>query len=212
MKNILKIFALIAFFFSNNAWADNMADDSSKKAVKYIADVNDKIISIAANKSISDVKRKDQLIALIDGIVDSSWIAKFVLAKHYRTPTDEQKERFKDLYRQFLINTYAPKFNSFGDQKFEIKGVSDQEKYYVVKCIFYPKDAANVSVDFRIKKVPETSEFAVLDIVIEGVSLIETQRSEFGSAIAAKGLDKFLVDLEERVKKLKVAPAISKAK
>lgn len=211
MKNILKIFALTAFLFSNNVLADN-AIDESKQAAEYINDINTKIISIASNKAASDVKRKDQLIAFIDGIVDSNWIAKFVLAKHYRSATDAQKEQFKNLYRQFLINTYAPKFNSFGDQKFEVKGATNQDKYYVVKCVFYPKDSANVLVDFRIRKNPDAAGFTVLDIVIEGVSLIETQRSEFGAAIAASGLDKFLVDLDGRVKKLKSAPAISKAK
>ena len=207
MKNILRIFALIAFLSSNNAWADD-----SKQAGEYINNINTKIIAIASNKNVSDIKRRDQLIIFIDGIVDSDWIAKFVLAKHYRSATDVQKEQFKNLYRQFLINTYAPKFNSFGDQRFEVKGVTNQDKYYVVKCVFYPKNSANVLVDFRIRKNPDSADFKVLDIVIEGISLIETQRSEFGSAIAASGLDKFLVDLDERVKKLKSAPAIYKTK
>ena len=44
----------------------------------------------------------------------------------------------------------------------------------------------------------------MLDIVAEGVSLIETQRSEFGSAINNNGLDNFLDDLEKRVKELKI--------
>ena len=43
----------------------------------------------------------------------------------------------------------------------------------------------------------------ILDFIAEGISLIETQRSEFNSAISQNGMDKFLDILQERVEKLK---------
>lgn len=201
MKFILKIFTLVFLLISSNAFADD-----SKQAEQFINNVGNKIISIASNKKFSVDQRRDQLVSYIDSIVDSEWVAKFVLGKYYRAATDDQKNRFKELYRQFMINTYAPKFNGYGDQTFEIKTVINQEKYYLVKCLFYPKDSPEVTVDFRIRKKPDNLDFVVLDVVAEGVSLIETQRSEFGSAIATNGLDKFLDDLQLRVKELKKNP------
>jgi ABC-type transporter MlaC component len=44
------------------------------------------------------------------------------------------------------------------------------------------------------------------------VSLIETQRSEFGTTIAANGLDNFLDNLAVRVKNLKETSQQAKAK
>ena len=54
---------------------------------------------------------------------------------------------------------------------------------------------------FRVKDYK--GKLVILDFIAEGISLIETQRSEFNSAISKNGLDSFLDDLEERVRILK---------
>jgi len=56
-------------------------------------------------------------------------------------------------------------------------------------------------VQFRVKE--RNGKLVVLDFVTEGISLIETQRSEFNSAISEKGIEKFIEDLAVRVKELK---------
>jgi len=208
MKNfrqvLNKVFFVIGFsLLSSVSYADDI-----ELAKTYINDFGNNIISIASDNKLSLDQKKQQLITLIENHVDTDWVSKFVLAKHYRSATDEQRERFRLLYREFMINTYAPKFKGYNGEKFVVKNdVSKQSSYYLVKCIFYPKESPPVNLDFRIRKKSEGSDFAILDIIAEGVSLIETQRSEFGSAISTSGLDKFLDDLEIRVKKLKTAPA-----
>jgi hypothetical protein len=49
-------------------------------------------------------------------------------------------------------------------------------------------------------------------VIAEGVSLIETQRSEFGTVIAKDGLDKFMDDLQVRIKNLKTENAKPQSK
>ena len=104
-----------------------------------------------------------------------------------------------------MINTYGPKFRNYKGEKFEIKNISNQAKYFSVKTFFHPKkpDPA-ISIEFRVKKRADSNNYLILDIIAEGVSLIETQRSEFGSVIANDGIEKFMINLQERIKKLKV--------
>ena len=201
MKNILKKILLIltiTFLILNNA-----ISSESKEAETFIKNFGNKIITTASNKSFSVEERKQQLIKEIENIVDSKWISRFVLAKHYGTASKLQKDRFEGLYHDFMIYTYAPSFKGYNNEKFEIIDSMQQGKYYVVKCLFFPSEGPKVNVSFRLKKANGTNNFVLLDIIAEGVSLIETQRSEFGSVISTKGLDKFLDDLEVRVKNLK---------
>ncbi|MCE3255568.1 MAG: toluene tolerance protein [Rickettsiaceae bacterium] len=206
MKKILSS-VLVCLFFANPSFADDIKD-----VEKFVNDFGNKIIDTAGNSKLSVNQRRDRLVAIIEPVVDTDWIAKFVLGRHYRTATGEQKDQFKKLYREFMINTYSPKFNGYSGEKFSITSVTSDGNYYTAKCLFFPKnDAPTVNVDFRVRKNTEKAEpkFLVFDIVAEGVSLIETQRSEFGSVITKSGLDGFMKDLQERIKALKSGKPVS---
>lgn len=197
---IMKKISLFIFLilFPSLGFADSKEDEVRI----FVDDIGNKIISIANDKSLPDVKRKDKIISVVDSAIDADWIARFVLAKNYKEATDSQKEKFTKLYRQFMINTYGPKFKNYNGRKFDVREVTKQNIFYLAKSEFLPHDSNTIiNVDFRVKE--KGGKLVILDFIAEGVSLIETQRSEFNSAIAKDGMDKFLINLEERVKTLK---------
>jgi phospholipid transport system substrate-binding protein len=198
MKKFFAIIFLTIFFLPVVAQADAAND----QARKFVDEIGNKIISIANEKNASEKNKKDRIIAVIDNAIDPDWIARFVLGKNYKTADDNQKERFTKLYRDFMINTYGPKFKNYNGRKFEVKEVTEQNSFYIAKAEFLPRDSnVAISVDFRVKE--RNGRLVILDFIAEGISLIETQRSEFNSAISQNGMDKFLDDLTARVKKLK---------
>ena len=200
MKKLLTlaIFALLPF--------QAFAQKADKEQVQiFVEGVGGKIISIA-NEKVSESKKKEKIIAIIDSVIDADWIAHFVLGKNYKTATDVQRNKFVKLYRDFMINTYGPKFKNYNGRKFTVNEVVEQGNFSVAKAEFLPRDSnVPISVDFRVKK--RGDKLVILDFIAEGISLIETQRSEFNSAITQEGMDGFLVRLEERVNKLKKGEA-----
>lgn len=199
MKKLLAVF-LISSLFSISALAKEVASEEEVK--KFINDVGNTIIDIASEKKTSEEDKKERIITVVDKSIDPNWIARFVLGKNYRTATDEQKERFTKLYRDFMINTYGPKFKNYNGRKFEVTSVTKQNRFYIAKAEFLPKDSNTpISVDFRVKE--QGARLVILDFIAEGISLIETQRSEFNSAISQNGMDKFLDILTTRVENLK---------
>ncbi len=198
MKKILT--AILFVFFSLPAAAQDSSTKS--KVADFVNNVGNKIITIAGEKGLSEEKKKDKIITLIDDSIDSDWISRFVLGKNYKNISSENRSKFSKLYREFMINTYGPKFRNYNGRKFEVIEVVEQSGFFVAKAEFLPKDSnVPISVDFRVKE--RNGKLVILDFIAEGISLIETQRSEFNSAISQKGIDQFLIDLEERVKKLK---------
>jgi phospholipid transport system substrate-binding protein len=196
---VKKILLVVSFLlFSNNVLADDKKD-----AENFINNFGGNIIKIAGNEEVTLDARRGQLVKLIDKVVDNKWIARFVLARNYRTISQEQRDRFEGLYRDFMIHTYAPSFNGYSGESFEIVNTAQKGKYFMVKCFFIPKDNPRINISFRLKRNTNDNSFSILDVIAEGVSLIETQRSEFGSVISNKGIEGFLNDLEARVKKLK---------
>ncbi len=202
MKKIFLTILLI--IFSSQSFAQDA--DKAAAAGKFVEEIGNKIVNIAGERNISEAKKRDKIIAVIDGVIDSDWIARFVLGKNYKTANEQQRAKFTKLYREFMINTYGPKFKNYDGRKFTVNDVMQQGGFFVAKAEFLPKDSnVPISVNFRVKE--KNGKLLILDFIAEGISLIETQRSEFNSAISQDGMDKFLDHLAERVKKLKTGDA-----
>ena len=198
MKKILTAFFLV--IFSSSAMAEEL--QGKERIQNFIQIVGTKIITAADEKGISEEKKKQNIIAIIDGVIDSRWISRFVLGKNYKNLSTANQDRFSKLYRDFMINTYGPKFKNYNGRRFDVTEVVEQNGFYIAKAEFLPKDSdVPISVNFRVKDL--NGSLVILDFIAEGVSLIETQRSEFNSAISQKGVKQFLTDLEARIQKLK---------
>ncbi len=183
--------------------------DGEKKVQDFVQNIGNTIVKITSNDSLTDDQTEHEMISFIDAIIDPEWISRFVLGKEYKTISDPQKTRFLDLYRKYMTNTYGPKFQHYDVVQFSLLSVEDQNSFYLARCEFTQKNSNTpVLVDFRVKN--KDSKTSVIDVITEGVSLIETQRSEFSSAISQGGIEKFLDDLEEKVNRLKTKPSYSK--
>lgn len=200
MKRLVKY--QILFLIFNILIIKNLyAASEEAKVKKFVQSIGDNLVNITQNKTLSPQEKQDNIINLVDKNTNSSWISRFVLGKNYRIFSPKQREKFQSLYRKYMINSYGPQFNNFNSVSLNILKVEKQRIFYVVKCQFITdKSNAPIDFDFRIKN--RNNKISIIDFVAEGVSLIESQRSEFNSAISSMGIDDFLNNLENKVKDL----------
>ena len=178
----------------------NASEFKDEKIHSYISDFCSQIITISASDSNKQAKISNA-IKLIDDNVNSKWISRFVLGKHYRSFSKEEFDRFKTLYRNYMINAYAPKFLSYKGKICKVLSVSNQKLFYNVKTEFVSVDNPKpFDVSFRVKD--KNDNFFIIDFIAEGISLLESQRSELDSVISKLGVLGFLSDLDEKVNKL----------
>lgn len=198
MKRILYLFTII--FFCCTANAQNAVPKDMVQ--KFVQILGDQIIDVAKDKKLNEVNKKQKIINIIDKSIDSKWISRFVLGRHHKNASEEQRKKFMEIYREFMINTYGPKFNSYNGKKFTVNSVEKQGSFYLAKSEFTPKNS-NTVIFFDFRVIEDDGNYYIVDFIAEGVSLIETQRSEFNSTINDEGLDKFLEILKKRVDALK---------
>lgn len=172
------------------------------QAQKFVTDLGDRVISILSSTQ-SNGQKEETLKTIFRNAVDTNWMGRFVLGRYYRTIKPEQQERYLNLYEEFLIQMYIPRFQEFAGQELQINQVHDAGKgeYFVYTEIVPKKSEPPVRVDYRIRKNGDS--FKIVDIVGEGISLITTQRSDFGGLISRKGSDYFIDKLEQRVRSAK---------
>lgn len=191
------IIALLAFIPIN-------ATASEKQAKQFIDDLGNQAISIIGNGKYSDKKKEEKLISLFTQSVDTDWVGRFVLGKYWRRATVEQKDRYRKLYKEYLIASYVPRFREYTNQNFLISGVNkEREKEYLVKTEITSPDQPSINVSYRIRQ--KDTGFKIIDVIAEGVSLITTQRTEFSSLISRTSIDMLLQKLAAKTKQLKGA-------
>ena len=120
------------------------------------------------------------------------WIGRFVLGRAWASATPEQQQTYLANYRNFIAKNYTSKLNGYSGETYKIGDIREGTggKYVVELEIVRPGDA-NVETQYTVRD--DNGAYRITDIVVEGVSLITTQRSEFASVVSRKGLD-FLIE------------------
>lgn len=149
----------------------------------------------------------DRLHKLIDEIVFSQFdfhhISSQVLGKNWRKATPEQKEQFIEQFKAYLLHTYATALGEYDGQEIEYLPVRGKQPARIIKVQTRVRltEAAPIDIDYVLFLSREGS-WKVVDVLVEGISMVVTHRSSFQMEIDQKGLSGLIVALEERNKKI----------
>lgn len=144
---------------------------------------------------------KQALYSVIDDILlprfDRKFAAQLVLARHWRTASDEQKSRFIEAFYATLVHRYADGVLQFNLDKMKILSFrgDEPEKRTVVKTTVLLDDGTEVPVQYAM--VERSQGWLMYDVKIEGISYVRNFRAEFNSEINATGLNAVIQRLEE---------------
>lgn len=166
-------------------------------AKTFVNGVATQVLEIVKKPGSKDMQQAE-LMGLIDAKVDIDFVARFVLGKHWRTATEAQRAAYLDAYRPFLKKNYVSRLTRYSGQTFKVGTArADSDGSYVVNMTIVDPNAANVVMVYRVVEGNKTG-YRISDIVVEGVSLLSTQRSEFNSIVTSKGLDHLIAALKKR--------------
>lgn len=156
-----------------------------------------KVLAIVSNSSGSRSDKQAQIETLFSDKVDIDYIAKFVLGPSWRTATPAQQAAYVAAYKPFILKNYSGRLTKYSGQTYTLKGArSEGDTAYVTMLINDP-DGQSITLDYRLREAG--GSFKITDITVEGVSLLNTQRSEFKSVVNSKGIDGLIEALEKQV-------------
>ena len=208
-RNIAKIWRLgiacLLLFLSSTGGAVS----TETKASEFVNTLGQEAIAIASRKEQDAKARNEQFRELLLRGFALKGVARFALGRYWRVATEAQQERYLKLFKNYVVNTYARRFDNYAGQSFDITGERDEGKKGIsVFMQFANPKGPPIKLKWRVKKSRSTGNFKIIDLVIENVSMSVTQRSDFATAIANHGgkLDLFLDDLEAKAKET-AAPA-----
>jgi phospholipid transport system substrate-binding protein len=150
-----------------------------------------------------DMYRKDpsKVAALVDKYLlphfDTEFSARLVLGAHWRTATADQRKRFVDAFYHSLLNNYGAALTDFTADKLKIfpTSVDAGADRATVRTEIKRNGGDRVSVNYYMHKTPEG--WKAWDVVIDGISYVNSYREDFGAQIDKTGIDSVINRLEK---------------
>ena len=129
-------------------------------------------------------------------------MSKWVLGKNWKTASPEQRTEFIEQFKTLLVRTYARALLEYSGQ--EIKYFPAEQKpnsnLAVVKTELTSSGAQPFPVAYRMHQKDE--EWKVVDVAVDGVSLVSTYRGSFATQIKKNGFDALIKELADKNDKL----------
>lgn len=154
----------------------------------FVKQLGDRTIEVLTNESYSDEDRMERYRDLLrDGFAVNT-IARFALGRYWRTATPELREEYLALFQDFVLDIYSKRLNAFSGESFTIlESIAIDGSDTMVSTEISGGDGPPIRVDYRVRS--QNDVFQIVDVLVEGISLIVTQRSEFASIINRDGLE-----------------------
>lgn len=175
IKLFLFLTLLPLYGFAQNTDAEN-----------HMQELGAEVIEILNDQNLGKTDVINRFEALLDENFALQSMGKFVLGRYWRRATAEEKAEFQKLFRKSILKTYSTRFETNTDATFKVTGSrTDNDGAIVVSSELLRPNAKPVRIDWRVYS--QDNEFKIYDVILEGVSMSITQRSEYAAVIQRKG-------------------------
>ena len=175
--------------FNFTVLASNFAEEEN-----FVTSFADSAISILSNDSLSDAERTSSFTELVMSSIDLNLISKFVLSKAWKNASDEQKEEYLIAFKDYFVNSYANKLDQYTGEKVDVIGSQEAGKYVIVESNIIREGTDTLKINLKWRLLNKDNQIKIIDLNIEGISLVIAQREEFQSFLANNdyNLDKLI--------------------
>ena len=173
-----KKFFFVLFFlypFTTNS------DDNIGKSKIFVEKLGKQVVEKVSNTEITEQERYNNFKQLYLSSFDNYYISRFVLGRYWKTIDKVIQKQFVASFNNYIVATYAPKFKGW-EGTFKAVDSLLENNYYNVKMDILIKDGPTLKMMWKMY-LNKNKEFKILDVNIDGVSMLVTQRAEFLSVI-----------------------------
>lgn len=175
-----------------------LAEDAKAEAAIAFAEslISEATVTLS-DASLSEDARLAKFRTFLADKMDLEFISKIVLAKRYRSEmNDAQSARYDSAFPGYMTRIYADQFNKIFGKSYEVVGSNPASRGDIfVDTDFNTGENKTLNVVWRIREIE--GENKIVDIIVQGGSIITLKRDEFSSFVDKNGIDALLGKLEE---------------
>ena len=181
-----------------------LAGTPAARAEAVVGELAGEVWGLFRSGDLDPRTRLERLTGLLQSKTDVALLSRLVLGQHWQRLTEAQQARYRDLFGQVVLRNLAKRLDQYAsdatgplEQHFRMTGSQAVGKQDVlVRSTVTTPAGDNVSVDWRLRNAAEGP--VIIDLIIEGISLLVSQRSEFAAVIERSDMEGLLTELQAR--------------
>jgi len=168
-----------------------LVSDSKTKlqtgAEKFVDNMARDGIGFLSNDGLTQSQKEAAFKRLLHRSFDMDTISRFALGRYWRTSSAEQRKEYTALFKTMIVDVYTSRFGEYSGEDIQILGSrQDSEKDITVQSVIVSNTGgSDIDIDWRVRY--KNGKYRIVDVVVEGVSMALTQRSDFASVIQRGG-------------------------
>ena len=175
--NIKKIFILLLLLNLNSVYAQSVEPDV------FVQSTVNRASEVLA-KNISKEDKINELKLIAKDTVDIRGIGFYTLGSFRKNLSENQKNEYLDLFEDYFLKSFSSRLSEYTNPKIEVQNKKVLSKNYTIvnSLLVGTSERPEVKIDWRIyTKNPDNP--LIRDLIIEGLSLVRTQKEEFASIL-----------------------------
>ena len=175
--NIKKIFILLLLLNLNYVYTQSVEPDV------FVQSTVNRASEVLA-KNISKEDKINELKLIAKDTVDIRGIGFYTLGSFRKNLSENQKNEYLDLFEDYFLKSFSSRLSEYTNPKIEVQNKKVLSKNYTIvnSLLVGTSERPEVKIDWRIyTKNPNNP--LIRDLIIEGLSLVRTQKEEFASIL-----------------------------
>ena len=175
MKKLFSSILLLAISLTNNAFSI-----SSDVFIQSTVNRASQILS----KNISKEDKMNELKLIAKDTVDIRGIGLYTLGSFRKNLSENEKNEYLDLFENYFLKTFSSRLSEYTNPKIEVKDKKVLNKNYTIvnSLLVGTSERPEIKIDWRIY-TKNADNPLIRDLIIEGLSLVRTQKEEFASIL-----------------------------
>jgi len=150
----------------------------------------DQVVRILADQAAAAPQRRAAIRGVAEGMFDYREIARRALGRHWPGLRQQDREEFVSLFAGLLERAYISELERYNGERIAYAGESVQGGVATVMTRVKTRDGADLRIDYRMARAGD--RWRVADVVVEGVSMTASYRSQFDKVIETSSFEELL--------------------
>ena len=180
-----------------SAQAEGEADSSTAAPRVVVQDTVEQVLAVLAAPGLDQSQRRARIETLAFSVFDFETVSRLVMARNWKKLDKAQRSAFVQEFKQYLSRNYGRRLERYEEAQVEVLGTrSEPRRDVTVLTRVVGGQYDGITMNYRLRE--RKSSWKVIDVVIEGVSMLANFRAQFAEVVSREGVDGLLEAIRTR--------------
>ena len=157
----------------------------------------DEVLVVLNDKSLSTEQKRSRIEKIAYQRFDFPTLSRLVLARNWQRFSKQQQDEFMEEFKRYLAVNYGNRIERYDQQKVDIVGERQEPRGDVtIQSVVRGGEFEGAAVDYRMRE--RDGQWLVIDVIVEGISLVSNFRDQFKEVLARGGPEELLQALRAK--------------